>query len=642
MERDYIGAQRRSKEIFIALRQAASDASPSTIAAKTFIDRLEKFKGEYLPRVVNRSSSALLFAFLPPLLLGARLFLISSEAKSCSTLDCVFTDCLLLVAPLLLVRRDPPALVCRSKLSLRRSTLVTSAEEDEGLVEDAVAPEYDSNPVHPSSSPLSAFWYDWGKLLELLSFCQPPPPPLPLDHESPLRLAPPPVDPPPLECELALLAELLPLLAPECPAPFTRAAALAASHGWPWASVLILSRYRAAARSSCESKKSRAFRLPPTFIFSSSTSFHLSIETERTKERCTPRPRCLPEHSRHIQMPYVTDTHWGLSLSATFPSSCTSSSSSSVSFAEVVLLCIGCCCLSRSTARRLPPPTFITTDGRSGLDSSVERWLDGAWLYSDVFSSSVTVTFEGIFRCTLGRWSMADAPCAVGPAESVRLAFVLPQPTLQMLMVQVMMRVERVTVGGSVFCQPKLNVSGGRRLLAVEASPLAGSPLASGPLYRYTPTPPPPTLRLLAAPGCFSSIVDLSGAPPSTPPVLRADPGDCCCSFGWQRYTMTLLSLSRLPYAAALCCSFSEMMFTFRSSVSILSSSLHIRSSRSSLLFIASMIGSGLEPSRSLSYSSSRSPSASSSCSLPCFCCCMLCCRRIDPPPPPPPPPPYR
>lgn len=41
-------------------------------------------------------------------------------------------------------------------------------------------------------------------------------------------------------------------------------------------------------------------------------SFHLSIETERTNDKCTPSPRCFPEHSRHIHIPYVTDTHCGL------------------------------------------------------------------------------------------------------------------------------------------------------------------------------------------------------------------------------------------------------------------------------------------------------------------------------------------
>lgn len=55
-----------------------------------------------------------------------------------------------------------------------------------------------------------------------------------------------------------------------------------------------------------------AIFLMPTFIFSSSISFHLSIETERTKDKCTPRPRCFPEHSRQIHIPYVTETHCGL------------------------------------------------------------------------------------------------------------------------------------------------------------------------------------------------------------------------------------------------------------------------------------------------------------------------------------------
>jgi hypothetical protein len=49
-----------------------------------------------------------------------------------------------------------------------------------------------------------------------------------------------------------------------------------------------------------------------TFIFSSSISFHLSMLTDLTKDRCTPRPRCFPEHSRQIQMPYVTEAHCGL------------------------------------------------------------------------------------------------------------------------------------------------------------------------------------------------------------------------------------------------------------------------------------------------------------------------------------------
>lgn len=31
----------------------------------------------------------------------------------------------------------------------------------------------------------------------------------------------------------------------------------------------------------------------------------------RTKLRCTPKPRCLPLHSRHMNMPYDTEAHCG-------------------------------------------------------------------------------------------------------------------------------------------------------------------------------------------------------------------------------------------------------------------------------------------------------------------------------------------
>ena len=30
-----------------------------------------------------------------------------------------------------------------------------------------------------------------------------------------------------------------------------------------------------------------------------------------TKEMCTPSPRCLPLHSRHMKVPYETVAHWG-------------------------------------------------------------------------------------------------------------------------------------------------------------------------------------------------------------------------------------------------------------------------------------------------------------------------------------------
>ena len=36
------------------------------------------------------------------------------------------------------------------------------------------------------------------------------------------------------------------------------------------------------------------------------------MPTERTKEMCTPRPRCTPEHSRQKKHPYDTDAHCGL------------------------------------------------------------------------------------------------------------------------------------------------------------------------------------------------------------------------------------------------------------------------------------------------------------------------------------------
>merc|ERR1712240_947155 len=64
--------------------------------------------------------------------------------------------------------------------------------------------------------------------------------------------------------------------------------------------------------SSLSSKKLFIFRFPPTFIFSNSDSFHLSIVTLLTKLRCTPNPRCFPEHSKHIHIPYVALAHCGL------------------------------------------------------------------------------------------------------------------------------------------------------------------------------------------------------------------------------------------------------------------------------------------------------------------------------------------
>jgi hypothetical protein len=58
-------------------------------------------------------------------------------------------------------------------------------------------------------------------------------------------------------------------------------------------------------------KCATSLELPPSRIADTSRSFQLSIATERTKEMCTPSPRCRPEHSKHINTPYVTEAHWG-------------------------------------------------------------------------------------------------------------------------------------------------------------------------------------------------------------------------------------------------------------------------------------------------------------------------------------------
>ena len=59
------------------------------------------------------------------------------------------------------------------------------------------------------------------------------------------------------------------------------------------------------------SKNPFIFPFPPTCIFFNCSSFHASIVTERTNDICTPRPRCFPEHSRHMKQPYDTDAHCG-------------------------------------------------------------------------------------------------------------------------------------------------------------------------------------------------------------------------------------------------------------------------------------------------------------------------------------------
>mmetsp|Transcript_31005 Transcript_31005/g.118913 ORF Transcript_31005/g.118913 Transcript_31005/m.118913 type:complete len:281 (+) Transcript_31005:2100-2942(+) len=50
---------------------------------------------------------------------------------------------------------------------------------------------------------------------------------------------------------------------------------------------------------------------PPASILCTSHSFHLSMPTLLTKDKCTPSPLCFPEHSKHIKVPYVTVAHCG-------------------------------------------------------------------------------------------------------------------------------------------------------------------------------------------------------------------------------------------------------------------------------------------------------------------------------------------
>uniref|UniRef100_A0A8W7PY71 Uncharacterized protein n=1 Tax=Anopheles coluzzii TaxID=1518534 RepID=A0A8W7PY71_ANOCL len=487
---------------------------------------------------------------------------------------------------------------------------------------------------------------------------QPPPlPPAPL---------PPPIEPLLLECVIEPVDPPLLPLAAYPPDPFTRASAPDSSHGCPWASVLIRSRYRAAARvlyfrwigivssqSSCASRNSLAFRLPPTFIFSSSMSFHLSIDTDRTKDRCTPRPRCLPEHSRQIQMPYVTETHWGLWV----PHSkhfCKGGKKGDVGREDELLHPVSVDDISH----RAPVDTFhlvraAAAVARVLLDVTVRHVAivicvlvvvvvivrvfggGGALMHRllllllDAIDTPARLHHHDRRQVRVGfeRRSLAGRGVTVlGRVLLVRDRYVrvdLPVHDRQMvgttggsmMMVMMVVMVHHCATATDTDAAATRRYRGARtdRLSSSSTSPSFGSwccstsagtapappppppttanPPACGPLYRYAPIPAPPApagFRLLPAPGCFSRIV--------FPPA-----GWFGC-FRAARYTITLLSFRRFPYAA-LCCSFSEMMFTFRSSVSILSSSLHARSNRS-FRFIASMIGSGLEPSRSSSNSS--------------------------------------
>ena len=56
---------------------------------------------------------------------------------------------------------------------------------------------------------------------------------------------------------------------------------------------------------------SRARAFPPTAHRYSCRYVHLSIVVERQKDTCTPRRRWIPEHSRHMRVPNVTEDHTG-------------------------------------------------------------------------------------------------------------------------------------------------------------------------------------------------------------------------------------------------------------------------------------------------------------------------------------------
>ena len=58
-------------------------------------------------------------------------------------------------------------------------------------------------------------------------------------------------------------------------------------------------------------RKLLSVSLPPDSIFLIWISDHESMVTDLTKEMWTPSPRCFPEHSRHMKIPYETEAHCG-------------------------------------------------------------------------------------------------------------------------------------------------------------------------------------------------------------------------------------------------------------------------------------------------------------------------------------------
>jgi len=63
--------------------------------------------------------------------------------------------------------------------------------------------------------------------------------------------------------------------------------------------------------SSCSSKNCLHLSFPPSRMRSISPCLKASIVTERTKEMCTPRPRCTPAQDRQMKTPNFGDAHCG-------------------------------------------------------------------------------------------------------------------------------------------------------------------------------------------------------------------------------------------------------------------------------------------------------------------------------------------
>jgi hypothetical protein len=59
-----------------------------------------------------------------------------------------------------------------------------------------------------------------------------------------------------------------------------------------------------ASGTLCRRRKLFSASLPPASIFATKRPFfHESMFTDCTKEMCTPRLRCTPEHSRQMYVP---------------------------------------------------------------------------------------------------------------------------------------------------------------------------------------------------------------------------------------------------------------------------------------------------------------------------------------------------